>query len=171
MGDDISVRDRRLLGLLARVLDARVTEEVREKKSDAYHVSAGVTWSDVYPGFCFLTCSVDLHPKKVEKQGRAIRKMALALAEKGVAEDELARAKAQALAAITQRRAENGYWLEEVLADSQQRPFRLEAARTLEADVASATVTEISALAARYLGPEQVFNYLIEPDARKPKQR
>jgi zinc protease len=114
---------------------------------------------------------VDHQPAHREKHTRAVRKLALAIAEKGVTADELARAKAQALASLASEQNTNEYWLKDVLADSQQRPFRLEAERTARTDLSSATVADLNALAARYFGPDRVFHYLIVPSALIPKKK
>jgi zinc protease len=169
--EPVTPREHRLIHMLAEIFGDRVSDEVRERKGSSYRVTAGVSWNDVYPGFSFIRCSVDHQPADREKHTRAVRKLALALAEKGVTADELARAKAQTLATLARNHTNNGYWLHDVLSDSQQRPFRLDAARTAQSDVESATVAELNALAARYLGPERVFHYVIEPSALIPRKK
>ena len=169
--EPVTPKERRHIEMLADIFGDRVRAEVRERKGSTYRVAAGVSWNDIYPGFSFIRCSVDHQPAHREKHTRAVRKLALAIAEKGVTADELARAKAQALASLASEQNTNEYWLKDVLADSQQRPFRLEAERTARTDLSSATVADLNALAARYFGPDRVFHYLIVPSALIPKKK
>ncbi len=167
--DSITRQDRARLPLLAAIFEDRIRDELRERRGSSYRVESFMSWNDAYPGFSFLRCSVEHKPSDREKHTRAVRKLALALAKKGVTADELGRAKAQAIAGLARERATNAYWAENVLADSQQRSFRLDAIRSVESDIAATTVADLNALAARYLGEGRVFHYLIEPSALIPK--
>ncbi|MGC4071255.1 MAG: insulinase family protein [Nibricoccus sp.] len=169
--EPVTPKERQQIELLASIFEDRVREEVRERKSSTYRVEGGVSWNDTYPGFSFIRCSVDHKPDDREKHTRAVRKLALTIAEKGITADELARAKSQALAALTRNQSDNGYWLEHVVADSQQRPFRLDAERSAESNLRTTTVADINTLASRYFGPDRVFHYLIEPSALKPEKK
>ena len=46
----------------------------------------------------------------------------------------VARVRAQCLAGVRQWQTDNGYWVSSVLADAQEHPWRLEIARSYEAD-------------------------------------
>jgi zinc protease len=168
--DPVTSRERRHIEMLASIFGDRVQDEVRERKGSSYRVGAGVSWNDVYPGFSFIRCSVDHKPADREKHTRAVRKLGLEIAKKGITSDELDRAKAQALAALSSRRFANEYWIEEVLADSQRRPARLESERSAENDLRAASVGDINILASRYFGPDRVFHYLILPSGLMPKK-
>ncbi|HEX2099263.1 MAG TPA: insulinase family protein, partial [Candidatus Synoicihabitans sp.] len=151
------------------VFESRIREEVRERRGAAYVSDVGFMQSDAYPGYAFITAMIDLHPKDVKKQSETVRKLASALVKRGITKEEWLRAKAQVVAAAKRSLSDNGYWLGAVLADSQQRPDRLETARTLVSDAETAALTEVNALAARYLDPKKAFYSLIEPNARGPK--
>jgi len=56
-----------------------------------------------------------------------------------------------------------------MLSDAQERSFRLDEVRSATSDIADTSVADLNALAGRYLGPERVFRYIIEPSARQPK--
>jgi hypothetical protein len=55
-----------------------------------------------------------------------------------------------------------------VLADAQEHPWRLEIARSYEADFNAATAAEIDALAARFLTEKNLFQFTIKPEYHRP---
>jgi hypothetical protein len=78
--------------------------------------------------------------------------------------------KAQHLAHARAWETDNDGWLEHVLADAQQRPWRIDAARSRLSDIESATVPKLNELARRYLGADKPFRYIIDPNVRMPKK-
>jgi zinc protease len=160
--DELTPAEQRRLKLLASVLEDRLRVQIREERGETYSPAASFAGSDAYPGFADLRCQLDVKSKLDKKVMDQVRDLAVVLAQKGVTEEELQRAKAQAAAGTRQQLRENGYWLE-ILADAQERPWRIAAARTLENDYAAATKAEIDALAARYLIPKNLFRFIIKP--------
>jgi hypothetical protein len=80
----------------------------------------------------------------------------------------VARVRAQCLAGVRQWQTDNGYWVSSVLADAQEHPWRLEIARSYEADFNAATAAEIDALAARFLTEKNLFQFTIKPEYHRP---
>ena len=160
--DELSPAQQRRLKLLAAVLEDRLRVQIREEKGETYSPSASFNWSDVYPGFADLRCQLDVKTKLDKRVMDQVRDLAAALGAKGVTDEELQRAKAQAAAGVRQQLRDNGYWLE-TLSDAQERPWRIEAARTIESDYASATKAELDALATRYLTSKNLFRFILKP--------
>ena len=160
-GDSLSPRQRWQLAQLAAVLEDRVRVRVREGDGATYAVRASFSRTAAYTGFATLRCSLDVNPEHAARYLDAVRDIAAELARRGVTAEELARAQAPLLASARAGRSSNAYWLDEVLAEAQSDPERLPAARTLESDITSATPADLTALAARYLQPEQCFRFAV----------
>ncbi len=160
-GDTLSPRQRAHLAQLAAVLEDRLRIQVRERDGATYAVHASFSRTAAYTGFATLRCSLDVNPEHAPRYLDLVRDIAADLALRGITAEELARAQAPLLASARASRSSNAYWLDEVLAEAQSDPVRLPAARTLESDITSATPTDLAALAARYLQPEQSFRFVI----------
>ena len=160
-GDTLSVRQRWHLALLAAVLEERIRTRVRTQDGATYAPRATFSRTAAYTGFATLRCSLDVAPEQAAHYLDAVRDLAADLARTGIRSEELARAQAPLLANARAGRIDNGYWLDEVLAEAQSDPERLPAARSLEHDIASATPEDLATLAARYLRPEQSFRFII----------
>jgi zinc protease len=168
--DQIDNTQRRHLLLLADILENRITEQFREQNSITFSPRASLMWNSTYPGFSFIRCTVEVAPSNATDTGDAIRELAAQMSQGGVKPDELLRAKAQRHANARAARTDNEAWLVNVLSDVQQRPHRLDEARTLETDIDSATVGDVNSLARRYLGTDKPFRYIIDPNSRMQKQ-
>ena len=167
--DSLTPVERHPLSLLANILESRVSEQIRDKRGATYSPAAFLDWNATYPTFNFIRCTLDVAPGEAVRYGNEVRDLATRLAEKGVKKDELARAKAQHLAAARAAKTSNQAWLTNVLSRAQQQPQQLDDARTREAAIDSASVENINALARRFLRPGLLFRYIIDPDARMPK--
>jgi len=159
--------DNSRLQLLGLVLQERLRVEVRVDKGETYSPSANFEWSEVYPGLANLHCRVDVKSDRVRKIGDLMKNLALKISREGVTADELARVRAVAIADVRRFKQNNDYWFS-VLSDSQQHPWRLENARSIEQDYASATAGEISALAAKFLTEKNLCQFTIKPEYQKP---
>ena len=100
----------------------------------------------------------------MEKVTGFIHEMGLALASKGVTQDELDRALTPILSNLEKTLRDNGYWLNTVMAQSQAEPYRLDWARERDADYESIKLAEINALAKKYLGKENAAQLVIVPE-------
>ncbi len=146
---DIS-RTRRL-GVLAEVLSDRLRKHIREDIGETYSPEAFIRQSDTYKDYGYLGAIVIGDPQQADRLTDAVRTMARQLASEGISEDELQRALAPRLADLQEWVRNNTYWLNTVLARSQEYPVRLEWARTMQKDFASITVDDINRLARQYL--------------------
>ena len=114
-----------------------------------------------------MFASIDVDPAMAGKISDLAVDLADELKQKGVTDDEFNRAHEPLLNGTRQALRENAYWLPTVLARAQEKPERLDWARTKLSDVESITLAEISALAAKYLGREHASRATILPATKK----
>ena len=79
----------------------------------------------------------------------------------GTNEDELERARKPLMNMLEEYRRDNSYWMDSVLASSQEFPERLDWARSIIDDYGTASVAEVNELAAKYLGEKKALRVLI----------
>ncbi len=163
VNEAISPAERHRLELLAYVLQDRLRVRIRVEQGETYFPTAGFNWDEAYPGYARLSCQLDVKGPRAREVGRAVGALAVDLARRGASADELDRAKAQRLADVRHHRTENLYWLSSVLADAQERPWRIAEDRGLEAEVLATTPPEINASAARCLTEKNVFQFNLVP--------
>jgi zinc protease len=156
---DIS-RTRRL-NLLSHIFSDRLRKSVREELGGSYSPAAGSLPSDTYRDYGFIVARVTLDPAEADRVRPAILAAAADLAKGGVSEDELARARQPLLTSLRETERTNAYWLNAVLASSQEQPWRLDWARSRYADFESITKAELDALAAAYLDPGRSIRFTI----------
>ena len=104
-------------------------------------------------------------PGDAEKVTGIIHEMGAELAAKGATEDELQRALEPILSGLEKTLRDNSYWLGTVMAQSQSQPYRLDWARERDKDYESITLSEINALAKKYLGKQNAAQITILPEA------
>lgn len=164
--DKLTTTDERRLRLLCAVLEDRLRVQIREEKGATYSPDASFVQSEVFPGLAFMRCRLDVQTKSAKRIAEQVATLATELGDKGCAEEELARARMQALAGAKQQLANNQFWVDR-LDGSQARPVRLDELRTLERDYAAATTSEVNGLARRYLTEQNLFRFFIEPKTVK----
>ncbi len=89
------------------------------------------------------------------------------MATDGVTKDELERALKPIQSGLKESLRDNGYWLGTVLGSSQEKPYKLDWARTRDADYGKVTVEELNALAKQYLTKKNALLYEIVPEAKE----
>ncbi|MHC4883666.1 MAG: M16 family metallopeptidase [Planctomycetota bacterium] len=157
----------RRLGLVARVFDEYLREEVREKIGGAYSPYAGHWPSSAYEdyGYFIVLVNVDPKPEAVAKIREAVLDIAKRLHGEGTTEELFGRVKAPLASQLEKYRRTNGYWMN-VLAGSQRRPEQLEWSRSFIQDHADATLKEINAYAKQYLDPAKAVVVTILPEKK-----
>jgi zinc protease len=161
--DDSDVRRTRRLNVLTSILADRLRVKVREELGGSYSPNARSFTSDTFPGYGYISASVDVEPAMAEKISATVVALANDLAEHGATEDELNRAKQPLLTAIRESVRDNGYWLGAVLARAQEKPVVLEWARSRSSDTESISAAEINALAKAYLPQTRASRVVILP--------
>jgi zinc protease len=164
--DALDVKRTRRLNMLANVLSDRLRVKVREELGGAYSPSAGSSPSEIYPGYGFLAANVTVEPAKAQEISDVVVALAADLAEKGVTEEELNRAKQPVLTSTRESLRNNGYWLGSVLSRAQEKPEVLDWARSRVADLEGMTAAELSALAKQYFPAAKAFRVTVLPVAK-----
>ena len=161
--DGRDIQRTRRLNMLASILGDRLLVKVREELGDAYSPGAGANLSDHYPGYGYLIAGTTVEPAKVKFITDVIIGLADDLAQKGVTEDELMRAKKPILTSLRESARTNQYWLGNVLARAQEKPEALDWCRSRYADNESISVAELNALAKQYLGASRASRVAVLP--------
>jgi len=151
-----SIGITRRLGILSSILSNRMREEIREKLGEAYSYIMAVS-----PG----------KAEQAERVGKLILEIGDKLAQEGVTEDELKRSLEPQLSRLKTSLRKNSYWLNTVMAQSQEQPHRLTWASERDADYAAITVDEINALAKKYLGKDNAIRVEIIPVPPASKEK
>jgi zinc protease len=148
--DDSDLTEAMRLNLLARVMQLKLTEELRERLGESYSPGAAAALSDEFPGYGHLFASSNVDYKDLATTRAAIFAIAKELRDAPVDTDLLDRARRPLVEAMVKARRENGYWLNYV-AEAASHPERLDRSRNALADVEAATAADLQSLARRYL--------------------
>jgi zinc protease len=163
--DGNEIKRTRRLTLLASVLGDRLRVKIREELGGTYSPQARSFASEPFPGYGYFTAAVDVEPAKAAKIADTVIALADDLAQHGVTDDELTRAKQPMLTAVKESLRKNPYWLGNVLARAQEKPEVLDWSRTLLSDVEAITAADLSALAKTYLGRDRASRVIVLPAA------
>ncbi len=167
--DNKTVGDVRRLGILKAILSNRMREKIREELGEAYSPYAYVDASDTYKNLGYITAVSPGKPEQAKKVSKLIVQIADKLAKEGATEDELKRAVAPRLTILAKTLRQNSYWVDTVMAESQEEPYRLDWARSREQDYKNIKVSEINQLAKKYLGAKNAFRIEIIPTQKEKK--
>jgi len=164
-----TVGDVRRLGILKAILSNRMREKIREELGEAYSPYAYVDASDTYTNLGYITAVSPGKPEQAKKVSKLIVQIADKLAKEGATEDELKRAVAPRLTMLAKTLRQNSYWVDTVMAESQEEPYRLDWARSREQDYKNIKVSEINQLAKKYFGAKNAFRIEIIPTQKEKK--
>lgn len=156
-------KEFRRLNILGDIYGDRLREEIREKLGASYSPNAGASGSDALDDVGYLIGQSIGKPEDLELLLKTMRDLADKLAVGGATADELDRALKPTLGQLDKSLRDNSYWLATVMSQSQSDPKRLDMARGRDADYRSITLTEINALAKKYLKAENALLVSIKP--------
>ncbi|WP_293697708.1 MULTISPECIES: M16 family metallopeptidase [unclassified Sphingopyxis] len=148
--DDSDLAEAMRLNLLARVMQLKLTEELREKLGESYSPGAAASLSDEFPGYGHVFAASNVDFKDLATTRAAIFAIAKELRDIPVDADLLDRARKPLVEAMTKSRRENAYWLPYV-AEAASQSDRLDRSRNGIREVEAATPADLQALAKRYL--------------------
>jgi zinc protease len=152
-----SIGDRtesRHLGLLAAVMELRVTERIREELAITYSPNVGSSSSSVFEGYGSIFASAQVTPENRSTFFTELDAIAASLRDTPVSEDELNRARAPEVERLRRSQAGNEYWLGQ-LDDVDTDPSAVAEITGHIADLEAATPATLQALAQRYLDPSK----------------
>jgi zinc protease len=152
-------RDTAVLG---EVLELRLIDELRETQGATYSPNASFNHSLVWPGWGFISASVEIPPEKLPAFFEDVKKIAADLRANPVSKDELERAKKPRLEQLSKARETNGYWLSE-LSGAQRDPRRLDAIRALIPGTERVTPADVQRAAQAVLKDENMWMFEVKP--------
>ncbi len=164
--DAREIQRTRRLNLLASVMTDRLRVRVREELGESYSPDAGSAPDSTYRDYGFLYSQVTIDPGKAAVVEKAVLEIADALVRDGITEDEFTRAKQPVLTSIRESVRTNGYWLNSVLAASQEYPEHLDWSRSRNRDIEGMTREEVEAFARKYLPSRRAFRFVVIPAAK-----
>ncbi len=167
-----SIEDRteaRTVNMLARVLQLRVTDELREKQGVAYSPGASSTSSNVFPGYGYIFTQIETPPEALAGFFETVDTIAASLRDAPITEDELNRARLSSVEATRRAQATNGWWLGN-LAGVHDRPSELEAIRTAISDLEAVTPADIQRAAQAYLKADTAWRATVTSSAAPAAQ-
>jgi zinc protease len=153
----------RRLNLLGEILSDRLRKEIREKLGASYSPNAGPGGSEGLDGFGYLAAECAGKAEDAKRLADLTVRLAGSLAKNGTEPDELERSRKPLQSQILKSQRDNSYWLNTVLAQSQEDPARLELIRGRDADYASITPEDLNAVARKYLAERNALKVLIRP--------
>ena len=160
------VKTSRRFNVLASILSDRLREEIREKLGGSYSPRAGASPSQELE-IGFMQAMAQVKPEETKKYGDLMIALANKMSTDGVTKDELERSLKPIQSGLKESLRDNGYWLGTVLGSSQEKPYKLDWARTRDEDYGKVTVEELNALAKEYLKKDNALLYEIVPEASK----
>ena len=159
------MRRSRTLSLLREIIKVRLTDEFREAQGASYSPSAGSSFSDVFPGFGYLSATSETKPELVEDFFRTVDEVVDEIGSGKLADDVIDRARAPLVKALEKNRLSNGFWAG-VTVDLQSEPRAIEAIRTQISDVSTVSREELVAAARTWLKTPGRVEIRILPQAQ-----
>jgi zinc protease len=108
----------------------------------------------------YLQASAQLQPVDLGKFDTALYAIAAAVKDRGVADDELDRAKTPALQELERSRQTNDYWMA-VLDGAQEDESRLDLARNYEDALKSVSRRDVQTAARKYLADNRALKLVV----------
>jgi zinc protease len=161
--DPQKARDLRILQL---VMEIRLIEQIRMTEGATY--SPGTDWdaSTVFPGYGYVSATVEVPPAKIPGFYASVAKIAADLRDKPISADELERAKKPRIEAIEKAKQTNEYWLGQ-LAGGQTDVRRLDAIRASIAGLERVTAADVQRAAQTYLTDARSWKFVVLPEGAK----
>ncbi len=157
------VHEERRCIVLAQVLTERLRVHLREELGAAYSPAASFVLSTGFSTLNYFTLYAEVEPARVTQALQIIQRETAALAAHGPDADEFTRARQPYLHEMNDTLRTNAYWGANVLADAQEHPERLAAARDRAADILAITRADLAKLARRHLAAKNMFTFLTVP--------
>ena len=155
----------RALGVMAAILQSRMTDRLRAAEGMTYSPQASALVSEVFLGTGYVYAMLELPVDKVAAFLDAIPGFAAALRAAPPTPDELERAKRPRVNARSRAQRENGYWvasLSEVMGDARF----VEVIGDLVAGAERVSAADVHDVARRFMVDETAFRVIVRPAAR-----
>ncbi len=159
-----NVHESRVLSLAESILELRLIDQVRIAEGATYSPQAGINLSPLFPGYGYVSATVETPPAKIDGFYADVRKIAADMASKGVTADEIERARKPLLERLDKDQQTNEYW-QRTLVDAQSDPRRLGLLKSLVSDLNSVTPEEVRKAAAKFFVEAHAWRFEVVPQA------
>ena len=150
------------VSILGEVFELRLLDTLRTAQGVTYAPHAGYDASFTWPGWGYISATVEVPPVKLADFFGAVDKISADLRDHPVSADELDRAKKPRLEALEKSRQTNEYWLA-ALSGAQAEPRRLDAIRSEIAGDERVTVADVQRAAQKYLLDAAAWKLEVKP--------
>jgi len=117
----LSLADEAALNVLAKILELRIREEIRENLGLSYSPNVKFDHHDGFGGFGLLQATTDTAPRETDRAAKLLGEIAAKLAQDGVQEGEFTGARGILKSQVQRAFFENGFLLD-LLRRAQQKP-------------------------------------------------
>ena len=148
------VRGRRLMHLVARILERRLREEIREERGLTYSTNVYARSSKIYPNMSALHVEFSTDPDKVSEAVQAAQSVVETFAAEGPTLEEVDTVRKQLKNNLEMMLKRPQFWVG-LLADLEYHGTRLEDIHSLLDQVMALTQADIAAEAAKVVTPER----------------
>ncbi len=149
-------KESRTISLLARVMQLRATDKIREELGIAYSPGASAQSSTVFPDYGFAFVQAEVPPENLPQLFQTVDEVAASLRDTPIEADELNRARLSLVEGIRRSQAQNPYWLGSLSA-VHAKPAELDSIRTQISDLEAVTPADIQRVAQTYLKPDTAW--------------
>lgn len=148
--------------VLTRALNLRVLQEIREREALAYSPAALIAASHVFPRYGYIGVVAETKPEKIPAFYDAVDRLAADLRDRPISSDELDRVQRPLVEQFRNLLTTNQFWLDN-LRDVDTRPERVEQIIHVIPVIQAVTVSDIQALAGKYLKPRLALRAQVTP--------
>ncbi len=156
------LQSQRVLGMLAAIMQSRLTDQLRVQDGVTYSPSAFTDASDTYKGFGYLQAMVETPVDKVGRFYSELDSIVTALRTAPPTADELDRAKRPRVDRRVRLLRENQYWAA-ALSGAYRDTRAFDAVRDLVAGTEKVSAADVQAAAVRYLRPDTSLHVTVRP--------
>ncbi|MEW6599178.1 MAG: insulinase family protein [Pseudomonadota bacterium] len=153
----------RIIGLTQQILLSRLFEVVRVQEGAAYAPMVFGQNSRQLPGFGYTIAGIETPPDKIDAFRTNLARITADMAEKGVTQDELDRARKPQIEGIDKARQTNGYWLG-ALRDAQTDPQMLDLIKDAVPGLEKITTSDIQRAAKTYFTTKTAWTLELVPE-------
>jgi len=158
--DASDIRTARVANTLRAVLRIKLTDTLREELGATYSPGAGVSTSNVYPGYGYLVATSAVEPDNIPVVFETVDAIVKEMGEGAISEDDLTRAKKPILEDLENELEENGVWLG-VISDAVYDKAAYDEFRDKIEMYESITAEELIEMAKTYLTPDNALRFEI----------
>ncbi len=155
-------RGARTIRVMVEVMKLRMIDQLRVAQGATYSPSANLEASEDYPGYGYVSATVEIPPAKIAGFYDTVDKIAADLRVNDVGADELKRATLPRIEALGKAFQTNEFWLGN-LAGAQTDPRRLDAIGSQIPQLQSITAADVRRAAQTYLVPGKEWKFEVLP--------